>query len=169
MSPEQPFGRPFRARLTRHQDQTALLLTNSAEPILLRFAFVKYGSEEPLFPALILDDWGGNVTGAAMYSWYRDFADQFPRAEVFGYEATGRYVQRFVREFEIYDQLACYAYPHRDAPVDAGQEVHHVLLPTAAAPDVQRVEPPVDADQLLRWSRLAWWQLPPDHDSKSDR
>ena len=168
MSVEQPFGRLFQARRTRHRDQAAILLTDQAEGTLLRFAFVKYGSEQPLFPALILDDWGGAIRGAAMYGWYRDFADQFPRAEVFGYEANGRYGQRFVREFEIYDQLACYAYAQPDAPVEAGQEIHHVLLPGAAATGVQRTKPPADADQLLRWSRLTWWRVPPDHPVSGD-
>lgn len=61
----------------------ALLLTNSkpepdaADLLVLRFALVLMGTEAHLFPSFLIDDWGGEVRGLALYDWVREMAITF--------------------------------------------------------------------------------------------
>ena len=83
--------------------RSALLLTDlkpeaeSDESLILRFAFVVMGTDAPLFPSFLIDDWGGEVRGLSIYNWVRENGNQFPRAEIFGFDRQGNSVQFFVR------------------------------------------------------------------------
>ncbi|MCA9982085.1 MAG: hypothetical protein KDD89_14675, partial [Anaerolineales bacterium] len=57
------------------------------EAVFLRYALTEMGTERPIFPAVVLDDWGRENKQLGLYHWIREEGDMFPRAEVFGYTA----------------------------------------------------------------------------------
>lgn len=148
-------------------DRTALLLKNSepeeetADSLFLRFAFVTQGPEEHLLPAFLLDDWGGEIKGLALYEWVAEFGPQFPRAELFGFMANGQAAQRFLREFELYVRLPCYAYPRKETPLTEGRIVEVILLPDMNVLTPQKISRPSHLKRPLRSAKVSWWQVNP--------
>jgi hypothetical protein len=149
------------------QEETVLLLHESAatatavDSLYLRFAFIIRGPEQHLFPALVLDDWGGEIRGLELYRWVRQYGEQFPRAEIFGYDAAGNKTQFFLRELELYARLPCYVYQEERAGIATGHLVKAILLPTAqlTAP-VLLSRPPQEMERPLRAAHVSWWQVP---------
>ncbi|MFQ5400853.1 MAG: hypothetical protein ACE5E7_14805 [Anaerolineae bacterium] len=133
----------------------------AAESLFLRFAFVTTGVEEHIFPALLLDDWGRESASAELYQWVYEYGDQFPRAEMFGFDVGGREVQCFLRELEHFARLPCYAYREADAPVAGGVLVEAVLLPDKTAEFPRRERRPSGLQRPLRSVRASWWRVPP--------
>ena len=93
--------------------RSALLLTGvnpdpaEAGLLFLRFAYVLMGTEAPLFPSFLIDDWGGEIKGVSLYSWVKENGILFPRAEIFGFDRQGNQVQYFLRELELFARLLC--------------------------------------------------------------
>jgi len=133
----------------------------SVNSIHLRFAILIKGIEQPIFPAFILDDWGGEVKGLAIYEWIREFGDMFPRAELFGFEMDGRETQRFLRELEIHSRLLCYAYPDQNSLLSEGVLVSDFLLPDESVSVPIKIERPSQVNRPLRSSRGNWWRVNP--------
>ncbi|MFO7538390.1 MAG: hypothetical protein R6X32_10065 [Chloroflexota bacterium] len=147
--------------------ETAVLLqdtqtaTPTADSLYLRFAFVIRGPEQPVFPALALDDWGGEIRGLALYQWVREYGEQFPRAELFGYDLDGSKTQVFLRALELYARLPCYVYRQAAEPLTAGRLVSAILLPTdQTGQPVRLPHAPPEIKRPLRAARVSWWQLP---------
>lgn len=135
------------------------------ETLFLRYALVTQGPEDHIFPALLLDDWGREIGGLRLYEWIQENGEQFPRAEVFGFEADGRETQLFLRELELYARLPCYAYPAREVGVADGTLVEAMLMPVPDLKAPRRADAPEDAPPPLRAARVTWWQVPPDPSS----
>lgn len=148
--------------------RSALLLVDpkpegeSEQTLILRLAFVVMGTEVPLFPSFLVDDWGGEVRGTAVYSWVRENGNQFPRAEIFGFDRQGNSVQYFVRELELYARLLCFAYSNQQTPLADGQLVHAILLPDAAVHQPEKIKRPSAIKRPLASARVTWWQVPTD-------
>ena len=144
----------------------ALLLTNpkpeeeSDASLILRFAFVTVGPEEHLFPSFLIDDWGGEVRSLALYGWVHENGNQFPRAEIFGFEQNGASVQFFVRELELYTKLPCYVYPNRQTPLAEGKQISAILLPDNAISQPEKTKRPSHVKRPLASARVTWWQVP---------
>ncbi|MCC6605981.1 MAG: hypothetical protein IT327_22425 [Anaerolineae bacterium] len=161
------WGKLFEERVGGN-GRSALLLTQlkpemeSEQSLTLRLAFVVMGTEVPLFPSFLVDDWGGEVRGTAVYSWVRENGNQFPRAEIFGFDRQGNSVQFFVRELELYARLLCFAYPNAQTPLAEGKLVHAVLLPDASAAEVEKIKRPSEIKRPLASARVTWWQVPLD-------
>ena len=120
----------------------------TAGPVIyLRFAFIIQGIEEHIFPAFLLDDWGSEIKSLALYDWVDEFAPQFPRAELFGFDQSGQETQLFLRELEQYSKWPCYAYPAADTAVAQSRLIEAILLPDAVR-SLQRVTVAWEA-----WSR----------------
>ncbi|GJM42032.1 MAG: hypothetical protein DHS20C20_23140 [Ardenticatenaceae bacterium] len=151
----------------KQNGRTALLLTNpkpdrnAPDLLFLRFAFVMMGTEAPLFPSFLIDDWGGEVRGTAVYHWVKENGNQFPRAEIFGFDSQGNEVQRFVRELELYAKLPCVAYPNRETALAEGIPIHTILLPDEAVTEPTKIKRPSHLKRPLIGARVSWWQLPP--------
>ncbi|MBK7897262.1 MAG: hypothetical protein IPJ90_20720 [Anaerolineaceae bacterium] len=160
-------GRLLGENGAKRNGRTALFLTNpkpdaDADDLLfLRFAFVIMGTEAPLFPSFLIDDWGGEVRGTAVYQWVKENGNQFPRAEIFGFDGQGNAVQRFVRELELFARLPCTAYPTRETPLTDGTPVHAILLPDASVTEPVKIKRPSDLKRPLSAARVTWWQVPP--------
>lgn len=132
--------------------------------ITLRYAFVTRGpgGGDHIFPAFILDDWGREIRSLKLYQWVRANGEQFPRAEIFGYEQDGRETQCFLRELEHYARLPCYAYRSEEKAIPSGHLIQAILLPDSTAKEPQKITRPADLQPPLRSARITWWRVPPD-------
>lgn len=150
------------------EGETAVLRLLDAAPskettddsLFLRYPFVLRGTEALVFPAFLLDDWGNEVRTLKLYEWVREFGEQFPRAELFGFSQFGEEAQVFLRDIELYAKLPCYVYAERSLAVERGAVLRGVLLPTAGATTVEKVKRPSLLKRPLRSAKLSWWQLP---------
>jgi hypothetical protein len=144
----------------------ALLLTNfKPEPdvvdtLVLRFALILMGTEYHLFPSVLIDDWGGEVRGLTLYEWVRENGNQFPRAEIFGFNQHGASVQYFLRELELYARLPAYVYPDRETPLEEGRLLSAILLPDEAVGAPKKIKRPSQLKRPLASARVSWWQVP---------
>ncbi|WP_420632048.1 hypothetical protein [Candidatus Leptofilum sp.] len=160
-------GRLLWENEAKRNGRTALLLTNpkpdrdAANLLYLRFAFVLMGTEAPLFPSFLIDDWGGEVRGTAVYQWIKENGNQFPRAEIFGFDQQGTEAQYFVRELELYAKLPCLAYPNRQMPLAEGTPIHAILLPDGSVAEPVKIKRPSELKRPLSAARVPWWQVPP--------
>lgn len=152
----------------------ALLLYNDqpepeAHPLVyLRFAFITLGVEDLIFPAFLLDDWGNEIKSVELYNWVDEFAPQFPRAELFGFAASGQETQLFLRELEQYGKWPCYAYPSADVPISDGVLIEAILLPDETVPKPVKMKRPSWVKRPLRRARVQWWQVPPNTQAVGD-
>ncbi|WP_420644837.1 hypothetical protein [Candidatus Leptofilum sp.] len=159
-------GRLLWENEAKRNGRTALLLTDSQPDrdavnlLYLRFAFVIMGTEAPLYPRFLIDDWGGEVRGTAVYQWVKENGNQFPRAEIFGFDGQGNDVQFFVRELELYAKLPCTAYPDRDVPLAEGVPVHAILLPDESVTEPNKIKRPSGLKRPLSAARVSWWRVP---------
>lgn len=130
--------------------------------LYLRYALVRQGTEKHIFPAFLLDDWGAEIKGLKLYAWFKEHAEAFPRAELFGFEANGRQTQAFLREFEIYFKFPCYAYRARSDGVEKGQQLDAIVLGDPSVSEPTRVERPSSHNIIypLRHAAVHWWQHP---------
>lgn len=156
-------------KLISENGRAALLLYNleptaeqTADSLYLRFAFVLRGVETHIFPAELLDDWGNAVTGWALYEWVLEYADQFPRAEIFGFDGQGREMQCFLRDLEVMEPVRCYAYPTNETAWAEGASLVAMLLPKEGITSAKPVERPIlEGKRPLSAAKVTWWQVPP--------
>lgn len=152
-------------KVIEHNNHTMVWLQNAkpdtttADSLYLRFAFVTLGREEHIFPAFLLDDWGKEIRGTAVYQWVHQFGSQFPRAEIFGFDRNGNETQLFVRELELYFKLPCYLYHDLTTPLAEGKLVNAIAItqPEITEPTAKR---PSQLSRPLRSAAVQWWQLP---------
>lgn len=151
----------------------ALLLRNTsperdAAPLIyLRFAFITLGVEEHIFPSFLLDDWGSEIKSLELYDWIDEFAPQFPRAELFGFEENGQETQLFLRELEQYNKWPCYAYRTVETAVSDGLLVEAILLPDASVTEPVKIKRPSWVKRPLHRAQVQWWQVSPGIQSAS--
>jgi hypothetical protein len=136
------------------------------DSLYLRYAITRQGVETPIFPALVLDDWGSEIRGQELYLWLHEFGDQFPRAELFGFGLDGREVQCFLREVDLHIRLPCYAYREKDASLRDGFLVEALALPddslaTTSSSMAVRIRPPAALNRPLRSAQVSWWRVNP--------
>jgi hypothetical protein len=155
--------------LLTENGRSALLLLN-AEPetktavsLYLRYAVVVRGPEDHVLPAVLLDDWGKEISGLKIYGFLREQGDQFPRAEIFGFDLDGSETQLFVRSLELVSRLPCYAYTDVNAPLAEGVRLAAILLPdadTSVAVKIQKAGE-TGMKRPLRSAQVQWWRVPP--------
>lgn len=133
--------------------------SESDRSIYLCLAYPLQGTEEPILPVLVLDDWGSEIRGLGLYEWIREFGEQFPRAELFGYDLQGKERQCFLRELELHGRMPCYAYRAKDLPVSQGVLIESVFLADISAPIPRRLPHPAPVGRPLRWARVSWWAV----------
>ncbi len=157
-------------KLLQENGRSALLLLDpkpeqDADDLLyIGFALVTLGREEHIFPSFVLDDWGNEIRGVKLFDWIRENGNEFPRAEIFGYEKYGVETQLFARALELYATLPSYVYDSRTAPVTEGCLLKAILLPDVSVTAPQKIKRP-SSDEIkrpLRAARVQWWLVPPD-------
>ena len=156
-------------KLITENGRSALLLLNgkpetqTADSLYLRYAVVVRGPEDHVLPAILLDDWGKETRGLKIYEFLREHGDEFPRAEIFGFDMDGSEAQLFVRSLELYSRLPAYAYTDVEAPLADGVRLDAILLPDAETDGVVRVEKASEMGikRPLRSAQVSWWRVPP--------
>lgn len=160
-----PINIHIHGKLFNRDGRTALLLLNDrpetagADSIYLRFAFVLQGSETLLFPAFILDDWGSEIRSRAVFQWVREYGDQFPRAEIFGCDANGRQIQRFVRELELTSRLGVMAFAKKGSKMADGKVIEAILLPDEKTTEPVQIQRPSNLKKPLISANVSWWRV----------
>jgi hypothetical protein len=139
----------------------AVATAATLEPaVYLSFAFVTRGPEEHILPALVLDDWGNEMSSLELYRWINEFGEQFPRAELFGYGLSGEQRQHFLRELELYVPYPCYAFATPDSSLAEATAVSNFLIADWTTSLVQPVEAPEEIEYPLRGAAVRWWSVP---------
>lgn len=157
-------------RLIIEEGQTALLLKDAnpdekgSDSLYLRYAFTLKGTEDRFLPAFALDDWGSEIKGLDLYRWVAEYGNQFPRAELFGFNLCGQEQQYFLRELELYSKLFCYAYPSGDTPISEGVLLDAVWLPDDTVRQPTNIKRPASLRQPLPSIRASWWHVNPRAD-----
>ncbi|PID85745.1 MAG: hypothetical protein CSB13_06510 [Chloroflexi bacterium] len=155
-------------KLITENGRSALLLLDeepaakTEKSLYLRFALVIIGPGEHVMPAILLDDWGREIRGLKIYEFLREYGNQFPRAEIFGFDMDGSETQLFVRSLELYNRLPCYAYTDVKQPLAEGLLVEAILLPDAQTDRVVRLAKAKDSGvkRPLRSAQVSWWKAP---------
>ena len=160
MYPIPPHPLPGRL-LMNSKGQAGLLWLPTAETtIYLRYALVEMGTERPFWPSFILDDWGREIRGLALYRWLQEEGERFPRAEIFGYDAHWVQEQGFVRAMELHDPHPCLAYPTAETPLAEGVRLRHVLVVEEGMVGTTRLaKPPEGVPFPLGRARVQWWRV----------
>lgn len=149
------------AEIVLDEGRGALILSATAKTIYVRYAFVTLAEGAPILPELVLDDWGHEIRGLGVYRWVSANLLQFPRAEVFGYDANGARAQLFLRELEPMLRLQCYAYARPSEPLKDGKPIVAALTVDEDAPALQRTGIGPDLSWPMRHSEVSWWTMPP--------
>lgn len=152
-----PLTLQINARRYLLEDNYAIILDDEGPLQPLRLALIIRGSEQHIFPALALDDWGREKKGAGLYKWLYEEGPRFPRAEVFGFDAVGVQTQVFLRDLELSFLYPCYLYEERDAPVEAGHRLHTIFIPgTTKQPEPVKLRPPDELPWSIRHAAVRW-------------
>lgn len=130
--------------------------------VYLSYALVTQGPGWQILPSLLLDDWGNQIDGLALYDWIRENGLRFPRAEVFGHSPQGESVQYFLRDLELFEKYPVYAFAADDASPSSGVPLHAVLIPDNGVANGVAAQPPAEASALLREAQVSWWRVNPD-------
>jgi hypothetical protein len=91
----------------------------------------------------------------------RQHGNEFPRAEVFGFEQDGRRTQCFMRELELYSKLPCYLFATKETPLTSGVPVQAILLPDESVTQPEKMKPPSYLKRPLRSANVSWWRVNP--------
>ncbi|MGD2078864.1 MAG: hypothetical protein PVH18_10800 [Chloroflexota bacterium] len=152
-------GIPFSTvgKLFTKNEQAALLLTPEGRRYTLRLGLVVRGAEEIVLPEILLDDWGHQIGGLALYQWVEQNAPHFPRAELFGFDLRGQDRQYFIRDLDLTAKYACYLYEAPSSAIADGTQLTSILLPVAHPGQRARTEPPADVSFPLANADLRWW------------
>lgn len=135
--------------------------------VYLRYGLTLRGTEKTIFPAFALDDWGNEYGRLPLYKWLRQEGDRFPRAEVFGFDDTGRETQHFLREIELHWSYPLFAYTTKNTPISDGTLIQTVVITNESVEmPVQLPKRPVQPTPL-RNSRVQWWHASSDWMSQS--
>lgn len=132
------------------------------EVVYLAFALTTQGIAAQIVPAVLLDDWGKQIKGLALYEWVAEYGWRFPRAELFGVSPHGEAVQYFLRDMELLAPLIVYAAADKSLLIGDWLPVQAVLIPDETLFAPEPAEAPPDLSSPLRTSRVGWWRVPPD-------
>lgn len=165
-----PTQKLFGRVLVNDKEQAALILAPAGDerhPVYVRYALTELGTLRPLWPALVLDDWGNEIKGLKLYKWVREEGERFPRGEVFGFDDQWEEVQAFLRVFELYMRNPCKVYGSKEVPPEKGAWLKHIILTdeTAAEPVSSKKMPAewpeglAEAKRPLAQAKVTWWRM----------
>jgi hypothetical protein len=156
-------GIPFKvaAKHLTDGERHALLLTDDGSRCLLRFGYLRRGTGDVFLPETMLDDWGHEIGGVALYHWVGENATHFPRAELFGFDRAGRPQQCFVRELDLTASYICLAYSDASTTLTEGVRIDAVLLPATGTSRRRLERAPDNISFPLRKAEVKWWLVEP--------
>lgn len=154
----------IQGELINENDVAAVRLSSAEDEgsqVYLTYALVILGSEEPVIPCAVLDDWGKELNGVGAYDWMWENGNHFPRAEIFAVGLDGEERQHFLREFELYARYPAYALTSRTSPIVEAVKVVAMLKPDPTVATPYRIRRPQDLAGPLARARVTWWRVPP--------
>lgn len=155
-----PLTLELNAQPFTRDEHLALLLDQDAPSQPLRLALIIRGSEQHVFPALALDDWGREKKGPGLYRWLYEEGPRFPRAEVFGFDAAGAQTQVFLRDLELSFRYPCFLYEDPEAPVAEGRPLHTIFISgSSQQTEPLKIKPPDDLPWSIRHAAVRWRQI----------
>jgi len=140
----------------------ALIIDPARGKVFLRYALVRLGTDDLVFPELVLDDWGHERKNLLLYRWIYENGYQFPRAELFGYDFHGGEQQHFLRELDLQSRYPCFGYTGRYAPLNEGIEMSFIVNVRDESPQAEPLKDKSEFDWPIRNAAVEWWQAPPD-------
>ena len=156
---------PIPATLLADGDWVAVRLQADepeAERVYLAYALTTQGIAAQIVPAVLLDDWGKEIKGLALYEWVSEHGWRFPRAELFGVSPHGQQEQYFLRDMELESPYVVYGAVDKALPIADWARVQAVLISDEALFAPEPTDVPPDMTGPLRASRVSWWRVPPD-------
>lgn len=150
----------IKARVINTGDRAMLLLDNQAQPVYLCYALVIRDSEVEILPESLLDDWGHEINSLYLFEWIQENGLQFPRAEIFGFDSTGKHMQCFLRELDLTALYPCYAFESIQTPISSGVLIDAILIPNHRIFQPRRINRPQDIEEPMKNARVNWWQSP---------
>lgn len=157
-----------KGRLLETDRYTALILDESAPPMLLRLALAVIDDERYILPESLLDDWGHEIKGPGLYKWILDNGLHFPRAEIFGHYPDGEPVQYFLREIDLVTRYPCYVDHDMEAPPGTGKRIDVVLIRQYESEGCNKTEPPEDLPPIFKRGLVSWWAVAEPFDPDLD-
>lgn len=143
-------------------DELHILKLDNSEPenkVFLSYAVITHGPELHVLPSILLDDWGKEITGLALYRWIEENGHSFPRAEIFGVDPAGAKVQYFLRDLELTANYPLYAFQRNSDPLQSSVLINAIVVPDAAIDEPQRMAPPSDIEWPLWKAAVQWWRV----------
>lgn len=141
-------------------DRAVLLLDDQAQPVYLCYTLIVRESDDEIFPESLLDDWGYEIKSLHLYEWIQENGLQFPRAEIFGFDATGKRKQCFLRELDLMARYPCYAFEDIRTPIANGIIIEAILIPNRQTIQPKRIKRPLEIEGPLQDALVSWWQVP---------
>ncbi len=136
----------------------ALVMDPSHSKVLLRYALPQLGSDELVFPEIVLDDWGHERKELPLYRWIYENGYQFPRAELFGYDINGHEQQYFLRELDLQSKYPCFGFAENDTPLSEGIELSFIVVVREVSSQAEPLEAGSEIDWPMRNAAVDWWQ-----------
>jgi hypothetical protein len=143
------------------EESGVLVIDHARGKVLLRYAFVQLGTDDLVFPELVLDDWGHERKNLLLYRWVYENGYQFPRAELFGYDINGQEQQYFLRELDLQSRYPCFGYADYDMPLAEGIELSFIVIMREDSSQAELLKTGSEFDWPLRNAAVNWWQGPP--------
>lgn len=151
------------AKLIKVGDRAVLLLDDQTLPVYLCYALIVRESEVEIYPESLLDDWGHEIKSLYLYEWIQENGLLFPRAEIFGFDSSGKRKQCFLRELDLMARYPCYALEGIRTPLSAGVFIEAILIPSRHIIQPKRIKRPHEIEGPLRDALVSWWQVPADN------
>ncbi len=153
---------PFSGSVLIIDDVAIIVAGTEQDDIYLKFALVEFLDGNQLIPESVLDDWGREIKGAALFSWILENGLHFPRAEIFGHRPDGQPVQRFLREIDLSIRYPCYAYLELNESMADGILIRAIISPDQTLHQLKLEGPPASAPGPLPIADIQWWAVNPD-------
>lgn len=158
-----PFKHKVLGRVVEFEGESAVILDENADTLWIGYAMVELGTDALLFPEVVVDDWGTEITKSKMFRWIREFGMQFPRSEVFGFTPEGKQSQWFVRELEHAVRFPCFVYPEKESAVSEGIQLRSVIVLDESVEGIEKSKRPKELKRPIPNAGVRWWRANPSY------
>ncbi len=150
-------------RLIGEEDRPMLRLDreDSGDHVYLAYALVTQGPGHHVLPSVLLDDWGNELERLRLFDWIKENGLRFPRAELFGKSPSGKSVQYFLRDLELFGQYPVYVFAADDAPDSSGTLLQTIVVADDES-DSPETLPPDWVGGRLRSAQVEWRRAEPE-------
>lgn len=151
-------------KLVGEEDEPMLRLDaeDAGNHVYLAYALVTQGPGHHVLPSVLLDDWGNEIEQLRLYDWIKENGLRFPRAEIFGKSPSGKSVQYFLRDLELFGKYPVYVFAADDAPDSSGTLLQTIVVVKEDADSPEAGAPPDWISGRLRSAQVEWRRAGPE-------